>query len=93
MNIVFKFLLKNGKILNGNNNLNYNIMIYTKEQFKKLWDSNDEGGGITYDDIADCAKEWGLYSKPRIHSILEVHIAVLKAANCDYDYLLEKDND
>lgn len=35
-------------------------MIYTKEEFKKLWEADDEGSGITYDDIADCAKAWGL---------------------------------
>ena len=27
-------------------------MIYTKEEFKKLWEADDEGSGITYDDIA-----------------------------------------
>jgi hypothetical protein len=57
-------------------------MIYTKEEFKKLWESGDEGGGITFDDIADCAISWGLYSKPMIHPILDVRDAVLKAAGC-----------
>lgn len=27
----------------------------TKAQFKKRWDSNEDGGGITFDDIAQCA--------------------------------------
>lgn len=52
----------------------------TKEEFKNRWESNDDGGGITFDDVADCAKEWGLYSIPRIHDIFEVRRAVLKAA-------------
>lgn len=57
-------------------------MALTKEQFKELWDSNDEGGGITYDDIADCAKAWGLFSSPRTHQIDKVKDAVVKAAEC-----------
>ena len=52
----------------------------TKEEFKNRWESDDDGGGITFDDIADCAKVWGLYSTPRIHDIFEVRRAVLKAA-------------
>ena len=47
-------------------------MIYTKEEFKKLWEADDEGSGITYDDIADCAKAWGLYETPRVNNISEV---------------------
>lgn len=31
-------------------------MTYTKEKFKELWNSPD-GGGITFEDIADCAKD------------------------------------
>lgn len=31
----------------------------TKAQFKKYWDSNEDGGGITFDDIAQCAADWG----------------------------------
>ena len=52
----------------------------TKSEFKTRWESNEEGGGITFDDIAKCAVSWGLYSKPRIYPISEVFIAVLKAA-------------
>jgi len=58
-------------------------MIYTKEKFKELWDSNEYVGGITLGDIVDCAKDWKLFSKPRIHPIEEVENAVLKAANCE----------
>lgn len=31
----------------------------TREQFKTCWESSEDGGGITYDDIADCAIAWG----------------------------------
>jgi len=54
----------------------------TREEFKRKWDGDSEGGGITFDDIADCAKEWGLYSTPRIHRIDVVANAVTKAAGC-----------
>lgn len=57
-------------------------MKYTKEEFKKLWESDDSGGGITFSDIADCAKDWGLFTTPRIHQIDKVTDAVLKAADC-----------
>jgi hypothetical protein len=57
-------------------------MKYTKKEFKRLWEANDKGSGITFDDIADCAKSWRLYSRPKICPIFEVRDAVLKAANC-----------
>lgn len=57
-------------------------MAYTKKQFQKLWDANDSGSGITYDDIAACAKEWGLYTNPKTADIEKVKEAVLKAAKC-----------
>ncbi len=56
-------------------------MIYSKEQFKKLWESNDNGGGITFDDIADCAKSWNLIKHPRKCPIKYVVDLVLSAAN------------
>ncbi len=52
----------------------------TKQEFKKRWESNDEGGGITFEDIADCAKEWGISRTPRISPILEIKDMVLKEA-------------
>lgn len=52
----------------------------TKEEFKKRWESNDRGGGITFDDIADCAQKWGLYTHPRVNNINVVRYEVLKAA-------------
>lgn len=53
-----------------------------KEEFREKWDGSDDGGGITWDDIADCAKEWGLFSTPRIHPLYVVGNAVTKAAGC-----------
>lgn len=55
-------------------------MIYTKEDFKRLWEANSCGSGITYDDIAECAKAWGISSHPRTHPIDEITYKVLKAA-------------
>lgn len=55
----------------------------TKEEFKNRWESDENGGGITFDDIADCAKEWGIYATPKIHPLGEVMEKVLEAANVD----------
>lgn len=52
----------------------------SKEEFKRLWEANSCGSGITYDDIAECAKAWGISSSPRIHPIDEITYKVLKAA-------------
>jgi len=52
----------------------------TKKQFKKRWESNENGGGITFDDVADCAKAWGLFSSPRTKEMGRVVYAVLRAA-------------
>jgi hypothetical protein len=56
-------------------------MTMTKEEFKARWESNDEGGGISFNDIADCAKAWGLFSTPKTARIDVVRYRVLKAAN------------
>ena len=34
-------------------------IVMTKKDFKELWESNDDGGGITNQDVANCAIEWG----------------------------------
>jgi len=52
----------------------------TKEEFKKRWESNDNGGGITFDDIAECAKKWGISATPRTQQIGAIRYKVLKAA-------------
>lgn len=65
-------------------------MIYTKEKFKELWEANSCGSGITYDDIAECAKAWGISSHPRTRPIDEITYRVLKAAQVN-DADLEKE--
>jgi hypothetical protein len=52
----------------------------TKEEFKARWESTDNGGGITFDDIADSAVKWGIAKTPRIMQIDKVRYMVLKAA-------------
>lgn len=65
----------------------------TKAQFKKRWDSNEDGGGITFDDIAQCAVDWGLIQNPRIHRIDVIANMVTKAAECEYIYPVREDGD
>lgn len=55
----------------------------TREEFKKRWDSDDSGGGITFEDVAICAKDWGLSSRPKTRNIHEVLEMVLSAAGVD----------
>ena len=64
----------------------------TKEQFKKRWESDEDGGGITFDDVAECAKKWGLFSSPKTHDINDVLKAVLKAANVEDQTETRKEN-
>lgn len=59
-------------------------MVYTKEEFKRLWEANEYGSRINYDDIADCAKAWGISSNPRTRQIDEIAYLVLKAADVSY---------
>lgn len=37
----------------------------TKEEFKLRWDKDENGDGITVDDIADCAVAWKLCTHPK----------------------------
>ena len=55
-------------------------MIYSKKDFKRLWEANDYGSGITRDDIADCAEAWGISRHPRTRPQDEITYKVLKAA-------------
>ena len=55
----------------------------TKEEFKELWEAGDEEDSeITFDDIANVAKEWGLFNRLRCCDINVVRYEVLKAAKC-----------
>jgi hypothetical protein len=58
-------------------------MAMTRGEFRKRWESSDTGDGITFEDVAECAKAWGLYSKPKIVSMPAVLEAVLEEANCE----------
>lgn len=55
-------------------------MALSKEEFKKRWESDEDGGGITIQDIADCAVEWKIYPRPMARNMLTVIDAVCKAA-------------
>lgn len=52
----------------------------TKQEFKRRWESNDSGGGITFNDIAACAVSWGVTQNPRTQPIELVRYRVLKSA-------------
>ena len=58
-------------------------MAMTKQEFKARWEGDDDGGGINFDDIAECAKAWGLFRTPRIARIDAVRYQVLKAADVE----------
>lgn len=57
----------------------------TKEEFKKRWESDENGGGITFDDIAECAISWGIDQTPRIHNIYTIRDKVLALADCSME--------
>ena len=65
----------------------------TKEEFKKRWSAPN--CDITFADIADCAKEWGLHGKPKCFPIDAVRYSVLVAAGCEdaEDYRPEDEQD
>jgi Zn-dependent peptidase ImmA (M78 family) len=49
----------------------------TKEEFRKAWETEV----VTWDQLADIAKEWGIAEKPRCMRLYDVRYLVLKAAN------------
>ena len=53
----------------------------TRKEFKKRWESNKNGGGITLNDIANCAIACGICSSPRTMRTETVLYLVLAAAN------------
>jgi hypothetical protein len=55
-------------------------MTYTKKKFQEEWAKED--CEITFGDIADCAKAWGICGNPRCCPILTVRYEVVKAAGC-----------
>lgn len=58
-------------------------MKYTKERFKELWEADENGSGITHEDVADCAESWGLFSNPKCYPLFDVLDAVLAAAGVE----------
>ena len=54
-----------------------------KSQFKTRWESDEKGGNITFDEIALCAKEWGIFKNPKTQPISLVRYRVLKAADTE----------
>jgi len=54
--------------------------VMTREEFRIRWDSNAQGGGITYDEIAECAIAWGINSYPRTAPIELIKKLVVKAS-------------
>lgn len=52
----------------------------TREEFKARWESDEDGGGISFEDIAHCAKAWGLYPHPKTADMFTVRYRVLLAA-------------
>ena len=58
----------------------------TKEEFARRWDSDEDGGGITYDDIADCAVAWGITSSPRTQPVDDIARKVVKASGAADPY-------
>jgi hypothetical protein len=56
------------------------MKIMTKKEFKAKWESDEDGGGITFDDIAECAKAWGISARPRTRNMEAVVSEVLLAA-------------
>jgi hypothetical protein len=51
-----------------------------KQEFKARWESNENGGGITFADIAKCAIAWGISSRPYTMQMDKVEYKVLNAA-------------
>ena len=52
----------------------------TREEFKRRWEKNKSGDGITMSDIANCAKEWGISQRPMTRPMDLITYLVLKEA-------------
>ena len=52
----------------------------SKEEFKLRWESDDNGGGITYEDVAACAVAWGISQRPKTQPMNLILKRVLVAA-------------
>lgn len=54
--------------------------VMTRQEFKERWESNYRGGGITNNDVADCAIAWGINRHPKSCRIQDVVYQVLRFA-------------
>jgi len=52
----------------------------SKEEFKRRWEKDEYGDGITFDDIAECAIAWGITPTPRIRNMWSIRDQVIAAA-------------
>ena len=63
----------------------------TKEEFKKRWEKDETGDGITNEEVAKCYIEWGLGSSPYTKPINYVIWRVCESANTnDKDFWHEE---
>lgn len=53
----------------------------TKEEFKRRWEKDEKGDGITNEDVARCYIEWGLGKLPYTKTINYVIWRVCESAN------------
>jgi len=67
--------------------------IMTKEEFKIRWESDEDGGGISFGDVADCAREWGLSSNPKTSDMMKTLNTVLESAGIDPKAHLENEGE
>ena len=51
-----------------------------KHEFRERWESDEAGGGITFEDIAKCAVEWRIARYPKTMRMDVITYRVLKAA-------------
>lgn len=53
----------------------------TKEEFKRRWELDRFGDGLTLADMRKCAKDWKLHHMPELLPISKMMHIVLKAAH------------
>ena len=57
----------------------------TKQQFRARWESDENGGSITFDEVADCAIAWGLCQSPKARPMHVVMRMVVEAAGVEIE--------
>jgi len=64
--------------------------VMAPSEFKARWESDERGGGITFEDMARCYEAWGLGSRPCSQSLSAVANQVLQKAGVK-EYLQEEE--